>query len=1293
MDRLISMGNSIAETVNLFLLDNAIKGTILLALGAIVALCLRRDSAATRHLVWLLGMVALLALPLLSLLLPQWRILPDWKTNQTNPSIPPFISPVAPDWDRPLDPIVQPEVSPFPFTEVEDARPPIEPNVSAGSLSSIAPPQPTSWAIPWSLLLPVIWALGCSLFLVRLAAARLSIWSLERQANCLWSSTQSSQSKNDFLVDSLASARTQLAIQRPVSLLIHSQNTIPMVWGVFHSRLLLPMEARNWHPEHLRSVLLHELAHIKRYDTLTQLLTQLCCALHWFNPLVWVAARRMGLERERACDDLVLAGGVQPSAYAGHLLEVVTHLPVNRGIPPGALAMARRSSLENRLIAVLGRNINRRGVSFALASFAMLIALGIAVPIAMLRAVDENLAASGKPDSGNPNPGEILDLSRLEGFWEGEKEGIKVEVKFPWLSEHQEVQWQVKRPNSTIGAEMSVVMKPDSSAANFVFRRGLEFEATQGRVTPGEDGTLLLEIIPNSHFDNPGYPAMTGLLLKRIPGRHARLVPRMEAARPLYQQWKKHAAPDGTIPGKFLEQLGGEVQKFLQDNPNKKWPQELLGQLAAPRIFMANIAPEDAVFLLDEVALISTKPIEVLLEKSAPGAPQPETPPKGPNGGTKLKPTTEQLLKWGEPSNGLRMALAWPPSLNEPILGQAKDFQLVIQNISQSPLRLTANDQFPNPRRLMLRDQGSPLAAFSDPKVMKGDWHLQPGEATIFALFQENGKLNDGRTLGEIQEETVRAFPQYSLTAEMTIEKAPPGAWNGTLKTGQTRGSLDVIWPKDKDARELYETWTTAARLDGKIPAGVIAKLGESVRTFIKNNPTWPTTPWLQEMLPRFEPKSDLTAKDAVALLDDFSDSQKPIVRMGETSTTNPLRMALEKETSLTIRTGTPLPRSLADSPWGTAHPTGLRMAWLLDSQGLGYTLGTSLKARILIHNVGQQPVVFRTQTWQNEDYLTRDARGKEIPTQTIDLSGLIREFGRLVTYRLAPGEFIELTTPGIGIGANKKEENWPFIHIGKSLDVKPGDEVTIVTKPVTLGDGSETSEMGGEPRWWLDHIKSRLERHLPFPPEKNARERLLYRVAMELFGTPPSREINDAFVADQSPTALDSLAERLFHRPGLHAWSGSLTSGPTQFRVLLADPNAAKKPRIANGPGRYNLGDFGRFFVLTRMEKDRLINEGRLVLNSINPKETDLLELKDFPLPDGYNTWSIAWTKDSTTLWIRQKGSTRSYDFSNPASIKETVYSGLMAEGKIPKDIHEALGTITNGPERPKSPPAATGR
>ena len=62
----------------LLLIDSTIKSAVLLAVAGLVALMLRRDSAATRHLVWLVAIVAMLVVPVLSAVLPQWRVLPTW---------------------------------------------------------------------------------------------------------------------------------------------------------------------------------------------------------------------------------------------------------------------------------------------------------------------------------------------------------------------------------------------------------------------------------------------------------------------------------------------------------------------------------------------------------------------------------------------------------------------------------------------------------------------------------------------------------------------------------------------------------------------------------------------------------------------------------------------------------------------------------------------------------------------------------------------------------------------------------------------------------------------------------------------------------------------------------------------------------------------------------------------------------------------------------------------------------------------------------------------------------------
>ncbi|MGA2497994.1 MAG: hypothetical protein ABSH20_09645, partial [Tepidisphaeraceae bacterium] len=78
MNRTILVLVGVFSAPSLLLIDSAVKGTALLILAAVAAIILRRDSAAMRHLVWLLALVAMLTVPVLSAMLPQWRVLPEW---------------------------------------------------------------------------------------------------------------------------------------------------------------------------------------------------------------------------------------------------------------------------------------------------------------------------------------------------------------------------------------------------------------------------------------------------------------------------------------------------------------------------------------------------------------------------------------------------------------------------------------------------------------------------------------------------------------------------------------------------------------------------------------------------------------------------------------------------------------------------------------------------------------------------------------------------------------------------------------------------------------------------------------------------------------------------------------------------------------------------------------------------------------------------------------------------------------------------------------------------------------
>src|SRR5436190_8028608 len=167
---------------------------------------------------------------------------------------------------------------------------------------------------------------------------------------------------------------------------------MPVTWGWWQPVILVPAEADEWPAERRRVVLLHELAHVKRWDCLTQMIAGLSCAMYWFNPLVWVAARRMCIERERACDDLVLNAGCKASDYAAHLVEIARTF---RRVPQvGAIAMARSSNLEGRIAAIVDASRNRR------APRALLIGLcGVAVLtfVAVIAAQKSETNSTAKP--------------------------------------------------------------------------------------------------------------------------------------------------------------------------------------------------------------------------------------------------------------------------------------------------------------------------------------------------------------------------------------------------------------------------------------------------------------------------------------------------------------------------------------------------------------------------------------------------------------------------------------------------------------------------------------------------------------------------------------------------------------------------------------------------------------------------------------------------------------------------------------------------------------------------------
>ncbi|HUF60522.1 MAG TPA: M56 family metallopeptidase [Verrucomicrobiales bacterium] len=1688
------------------LADAALKGAALLVLAAVCALVMRRASAAARHLVWLAAVLALLLAPVLSVVLPGWRVLPEWtaveplvekggrlekvesvapaKPNQSGDALLPSTS--ASTW---ISPSSYPEQPVQPGSLVLPQDP--------GSRASAVPVSPGAGFV-------AAWALVCTLLLLRLTVAHGVL--RRRSARC---EPATGQLRETFEV-----ACQESGVRRPVRLLLDAGRTIPVVWGVFRPRLLLPAEACTWDAGQLRSVFMHELAHLRRRDPLVQLLTQIACALHWFNPLVWVAAWRLHVERERACDDLVLASGVRPSDYASHLLDVATKLSPARWTAACGLAMARKSSLEGRLLAVLSDKLNRRGRSRTLTAAAILLSGAVAVPVAMLRAqvdrpaaaqpaaavpqvmpkheyaqslfrkwqahartdgkipgglmaqlakemenfiqqqtaseegakmrellsrvdasrdwtqadvvalLDDITAIATAPVSwadipldfgserkvqlGEPLPVELTSAAwgppagnGLRAAWllepraeryplgmvltarvlfhnSGEKpvafrtetwhqggghtardgKGDEITVTGTFYSgitlsalyrlepgEYCEVrgygiaigagEYAEERSTGTVGAVIEAKEGDFVTLTHTVQARGGGWTRPDDPKDPGE---LWKKVVAERIGREAPMPAATAdreLLIRRVtrdlfgeeatgeevaafssddaPDALERLTLRLQARPPL-EPWAgelptgatrfrvtaadpeaARAPRSANEPGRYV--LGDHVhllvrqtasdEAVIAEHPRSKeqklysdasrtnkaviaflspdprvasphapyeialpdgigtygivwergagvlWimekeivrsydfsnppqvqevryepgsisnvPAHLHGALR--RVFRGAgghsnpgkamyldldlefgntdydprepFDPDELVTLANEFKgepkgskdraairrlswLISRAGAEknarfrYLLEnaemkkeeslalalagfdysvngniegleyivnelaKARRGSDAQAAVPlgfidewdisiaahrkhfasgtdgagglarrifwaqrqslfpeqfrrfvlegqkgfvvQGPNaepGQISIdthSPGAEDRMQWGEPVNGLRGALVRPQALGKTEAGEVFDFNVVVQNVSDSGIRFDTTSPEQKSAYLKVRKDGRTLAAFHHPDVVPVDIVLAPREAAVLRLFPV-------RTEGP----SITAEAAMTFVAELEIS-ATEGAWSGKLVSGETSGahSAHGLMPKHKDAQGLFKTWVTAARADGKIPGGVIGQLRESVSQFIEYNPTWETTPQLENMLPRFDAARDWDGVEAAAFLDELAAVQA-----------TPISMALDRDYELTIRDGAPLPPSLEDAPWGEAHGNGLRLAWLLEPRAAAHPLGTPLKSRILIHNAGTQPVVFRSRTWHQAAHEARDAKGGEIEVESVSWTTI----GRLVPFRLAPGAFVELNAAGVGVGARNNDEDWQNTRVGSWIKAKEGDDVTVTTAPVPMSDWNEEPGPNGEPGWWLEFIKERLSRHLPFPADADGRKRLLYQIAIELFGTPLSAEENAEFVADREPGVLDSLAQRLAQRAGTTVFLGELTSAPTRFRVLAADPDAATRPRTASDPGRYTLAENAVLAVTRRPVGERIVNEASIQFFSPDPAKPAPAGPYALELPDGYGTWAVSWVRGASVLWLEAEGRVISYDYSDPAQVKETRYEGEQAaEAPVPEEVRRALNAV----------------
>ncbi len=411
------------------LLDVSVRGVLVLATaGLFNGLVLRQRSAAWRHFVWLSAMAVLLLLPIMTWSLPRVSVF----------MLPAHTPPVADSGevssmqgatttDSTDDSTVSPDLIALPplpeslrtelhsTTEAEalvDSTPLTADRIDAPQTQSmtasspVIPARSDSFAShEWSTLALLIWLAGATGVCGYLLVGALMV---RRYAAC--ACPESDPSWLALLDD----VRERLGLMRPVRLLRSHRNVMPMTWGVRRPVILIPADADEWPADRRRTVLTHEAAHVKRLDCLTQWIADAATIVFWFHPLIWLADRAVRVERERACDDAVLAAGMRASDYAQMLVTLAKQRRPSMLVSRVALAMAKPSILERRVVGILDQSRRRGRVSGGRALAVAILIAAMAAPLAMLtpaRAQSE-VVAGGSAETVGPseeatNPVEI----------------------------------------------------------------------------------------------------------------------------------------------------------------------------------------------------------------------------------------------------------------------------------------------------------------------------------------------------------------------------------------------------------------------------------------------------------------------------------------------------------------------------------------------------------------------------------------------------------------------------------------------------------------------------------------------------------------------------------------------------------------------------------------------------------------------------------------------------------------------------------------------------------------------
>lgn len=423
-----------------FAMELAVKATVLLLTGWALTLLLRRSSSALRHQVWSVVLAGLVALPLLTTILPSWAVEVPTQDDQ-----------VASGDAEML------------------AQSPVDAGIGVGL------PKGNETAPD---LFVVLWMFGMGGVGLWLVVGVVGARRLRQEGRKLDAQRYTALAEQ---------AAGRAGLRRPGRIAVHDRLATPVVVGWMRPLVVLPRAVEEWSDERLEDVLVHEYAHVRRADNWLHLLGRLACALFWFHPLVWFATYRLRIEREHAADDVVVTTGSDSAEYAEHLLAIAASGRNARQLM--ATPLVRQSSVGKRISAVLDAERSRRAVSLGGRYASALMTALLLLPLACATTKEPRQVGPANADLEGKDPvatfdadGATIDLLAAEV-----PSSVERRAAFP-----MSIYWRVRTPfpeNPRAEERWRVFVHFDGPLPLAPFAgddEGMRFQADHSVSAPGE---------------------------------------------------------------------------------------------------------------------------------------------------------------------------------------------------------------------------------------------------------------------------------------------------------------------------------------------------------------------------------------------------------------------------------------------------------------------------------------------------------------------------------------------------------------------------------------------------------------------------------------------------------------------------------------------------------------------------------------------------------------------------------------------------------------------------------------